>query len=191
MIELNPSATHNSTWSPYDNPKDIDYHYLKSQAAINQGYRCICIWDWDSINILINLFKHRKTIYARNCDIKEISINEAKQFLNTYHFQGYARDSIRLGLFYDDELVSIMTFGKPRYNNKYEYELIRYCSNSNIIGGSEKLFTYFKKTYSPKSTISYCDLSKFTGDLYNKLGFTYKNISNITNTYCIFYLLPQ
>lgn len=177
LVELNPSATHNSTWSPYNNPKDTNYHYLKSQAASRYGYRCICIWDWDSVDILVNLLKPRKKIYARNCDIKEISVNDAKQFLNTYHFQGYAKDSIRIGMFYKDELVSIMTFGKPRYNKKYEYELIRYCSNSNVIGGAEKLFSYFTNTYNPKTIISYCDLSKFTGELYTKLGFTYKNTS--------------
>ena len=70
-----------------------------------------------------------------------------------------------------------MTFGKPRYNSKYEYELIRYCSNSNVIGGAEKIFSYFTNTHNPKSIISYCDLSKFTGELYTKLGFTYKNTS--------------
>lgn len=31
-------------------------------------------------------------------------------------------------------------FGKPRYNRKYEWELIGYCSIRNVIGGAEKLF---------------------------------------------------
>lgn len=30
-----------------------------------------------------------------------------------------------------------MTFGKPRYNKNYEYELLRYCSNYSVIGGVE------------------------------------------------------
>mgnify|MGYP007037140579 CR=1 FL=1 len=70
-----------------------------------------------------------------------------------------------------------MTFGKPRYNKNYEYELIRYCSSKNIVGGAEKLFNYFIKTYNPKSIISYCDWSKFNGDVYLKLGFIYKSYS--------------
>jgi len=68
-----------------------------------------------------------------------------------------------------------MTFGKPRYNRKYEYELLRYCSSYTVIGGAEKLFSYFLNTYTPKSIISYCDLSKFTGRVYNRLGFILKN----------------
>lgn len=176
LIELNPSATHNSTWSPYNTLKDTDYHYLKSQAAISQGYRCICIWDWDSINVLLSLLKPRDRVYARQCVIKEVSIVDAREFLTTYHFQGYVRDSIRLGLYHNDKLVSIMTFGQPRYSKKYDYELIRYCSSCNVIGGVEKLFKHFTSNYKG-SIISYCDLSKFTGDIYDKLGFTYKSVS--------------
>ena len=70
-----------------------------------------------------------------------------------------------------------MTFGKPRYNKKYEYELIRFCSSDKVVGGAEKLFKYFVNTYAPKSIISYCDLSKFTGKTYSKLGFTYLQTS--------------
>ena len=64
-----------------------------------------------------------------------------------------------------------MTFGKPRYNKKYDYELIRYCSSKNIVGGVEKLFNYFLKNIEFNIIISYCDLSKFEGNTYIKLGF--------------------
>lgn len=68
-----------------------------------------------------------------------------------------------------------MTFSKSRYNKNYEYELIRYCSCYNITGGAEKLFNYFINKYNPKSIISYCDNSKFNGEIYLKLGFKLKN----------------
>lgn len=122
--------------------------------------------------------KTKTNIYARNCEIKEVDKEAAKNFINENHLQNYARDSIRIGLFYKDELVSIMTFGKPRYNKNYKYELIRYCSKYNIIGGSEKLFSYFIKTYTPESIISYCDKSKFNGDTYNKLGFNLLKVNS-------------
>jgi len=177
LIELNPSATHNSTWSPYGNPKEYDYHYLKSKAARDSGYRCICIWDWDSVDILLALLKNRQTIYARNCEIREVDISIAKEYLINNHFQGYAKDSIRLGLYYHNELVSIMTFGKPRYSKKYKYEIIRYCSTYNVTGGAEKLFKHFLNSYNPQSIVSYCDLGKFNGDVYSKLGFKYSHYS--------------
>lgn len=176
LIELNPYATHNSTWNPYNLPVEQDYHYNKTKAATDNGYRCINIWDWDNIDILLKLLIRKEKIYARQCNIQEVDISMAKDFLNTYHFQGYAKDSIRIGLFYNNKLVSIMTFNKPRYNSKFKYELIRYCSSVNIIGGIEKLFKYFTSNYTG-SIISYCDLSKFNGNVYNKLGFKLTNIS--------------
>lgn len=173
LVEVNPTATHNSTWGVYnENGLCRTYHRDKSQLANKYNYRCICIWDWDDKDKIINLLKRNQTkIYARQCEIKEVEIIDAVEFINTYHLQNYAKDKIRIGLYYKDELVSIMTFDKPRYNKKYQWELIRYCSSYNVVGGVEKLFTYFKNTYKPKSVISYCDLSKFDGNTYIKLGF--------------------
>lgn len=178
LIEINPTPTHNSTWSPFPNQeKDKDYHYNKSKVARDNGYRCICIWDWDDSCKIIELLKNKEKVFARKCIIKEVSINDSKSFINQYHLQGYVKSEINIGLYFNDELISIMTFGKPRYNKNYEYELIRYCSSKNIVGGAEKLFNYFIKTYNPKSIISYCDWSKFNGDVYLKLGFKYKSYS--------------
>lgn len=63
-----------------------------------------------------------------------------------------------------------MTFGKPQYNKKYE--LIRCCSSNIVAGGAKKLFTHFVNQYSPTAIISYCDNSKFTGNVYRLLNFT-------------------
>ena len=70
-----------------------------------------------------------------------------------------------------------MTFGEPRYNKKYNYELLRLCTKSNykVIGGASRLFKYFIKVYQPKSIISYCDNSKFDGSIYKFLGFELKD----------------
>lgn len=66
-----------------------------------------------------------------------------------------------------------MTFGKPRFNKNYEWELIRYTtkSGSQIIGGAGKLLKYFERTYKPKSIITYADRSYSQGNLYFKLQF--------------------
>lgn len=179
LIEINPTPTHNSTWGCHGDLKPLDkyYHYTKSKLARDNGYRCICVWDWDDQEKIINLLKPRDKIYARKCEIKEIDLNTTREYLNKYHLQGYAKDDIRIGLFYNNELVSIMTFGNPRYNKNYQYELIRYCSSYNVIGGAEKLFKHFVRNYNPQSIISYCDWSKFNGNVYTKLGFSFKNYS--------------
>lgn len=119
----------------------------------------------------------RDRIYARQCSVVTVSVEDSRLFLDAYHFQNYARSEIRLGLEYNGKLVSIMTFGKPRYNSNYEYELIRYCSCLDVIGGAERLFKHFIRRYNPSSVISYCDDSKFNGNTYLKLGFVYTNTS--------------
>ena len=176
LIEINPFATHNSTWSPFGEKsiKDKYYHFNKTKFAKENGYRCINVWDWDEVDKIISLLKERNTLYARKCSIKELDVKECKSFINEHHLQGYVKSEINIGLYFNNELVSVMTFGKPRYNKNYEYELIRYCSSYNVIGGAEKIFKYFIKTYNPKSIISYCDNSKFNGDTYIKLGFNLK-----------------
>lgn len=173
LVEINPSYSHNSTfgYKGYSSGIDKNYHCEKSKKAVENGYKCISVWDWDDVDKVVNLLKHRDVVYARKCSIKLIDNNLTKTFLNQHHLQGYVKSDINLGLFYNDELVSVMTFGRPRYNKKYQYELLRYCSIKNVVGGVEKLFKYFLKTYNPTSIISYCDLSKFTGDVYDKLGF--------------------
>ena len=112
-------------------------------------------------------------MYARNCIVKEVDKETCAKFIQDNHLQGYTNDKIRVGLFYNDSLVSVMTFGNPRYNNKYEYELIRYCSTMDVIGGANKLFHYFINSYNPSSMVSYCDCSKFSGNVYESLGFSF------------------
>lgn len=203
LIEIDPTYTHNSTTGPifkkFDNiiikPKDKYYHKEKSQAANKNGYQCIHIFDWDDVAKIINMLLPKKSIYARKCKLEEVTLEECVAFLNNYHIQNSCKGQIiRIGLYYNNELVQIMTFGKPRYNKNYEWELLRLCTKSEykIIGGAEKLFKYFIDNYNPNSIISYCDTSKFSGDVYNRLGFSLfkegkpschwsKNTMHITN----------
>lgn len=72
-----------------------------------------------------------------------------------------------------------MTFGKPRYDKKYSVELLRLCTKSgfNVVGGASKLFSYATSEYGLSNIISYCDLSKFSGDVYSKIGMTLVRIT--------------
>lgn len=134
------------------------------------------------INRLNNLLKLNKNkIHARKCVVKDVNNNIKTDFLIRNHIQGNTNTSINLGLYYENELVSVMTFSKERLalgNKKAEdgvYELNRFCSipNSNIIGGASKILKHFIKTYNPKKIISYADRRWSSGDLYEKLGFNF------------------
>ena len=171
LIEIDPSATHNADWSPFGSGVGIDYHLRKSENAAEHGFRCIHVFDWDDPDKIISMILPRKTIYARKCEVRCTPADESASFLGAHHIQGSARFDIAIGLYHDDELVSVMTFGKPRYSAKYEYEIIRYCASANVIGGAKRLLSHFMSEYGPNSIISYCDSSKFRGKTYSDLGF--------------------
>jgi hypothetical protein len=164
--------------------KTKDYHLNKKNNCENTGISLINIWedDWlykkdivksmllNKLDLIVN------KIYARKCHIKVVSnIKDVKDFLNNNHIQGYSSSSVKLGLYYNDELVSLMTFGTRATNGKVEYELIRFCNkiNFSVIGSASKLFNYFIKNYEFDKIISYSDESMFSGDMYSTLGFKY------------------
>jgi hypothetical protein len=93
------------------------------------------------------------------------------------HLQGECNSKVNLGLFFENKLVSLMTFGKPRYNKNYEWELLRFCNlcNYHIPGGASKLLSFFEKHFNPKSIISYADKRWSTGNLYQKLNFKFSH----------------
>ena len=142
------------------------------------------------IKNLLGLTDNR--IYGRKCIIKEITAKEAKIFLDLNHIQGNVNARIKVGLFYDNELVSLMTFGGLRksmggVSDVGSYELLRFCNklDSTIIGGADKLLKYFIKTYDPKKLISYADRRWSTGNLYEKLGFTFIHDSKPSYYYIV------
>ena len=176
-IEVNGSYWHSELH------KDYLYHQNKSLLAKDKGIDLIHIFEYEWKNeITQNIIKYLiqsklgifiEKIYARKCIIKEIDSLEYVNFCNENHLQGSCSAKIKLGLFYKDELVQVMSFSLPRFTDKYEWEIIRECSKLGycIIGGKEKLWKYFLKKYNPSNCISYCDFSKFTGNSYLKLGF--------------------
>ena len=188
LVEIDPTYTHNSTISAIFNnskskkePLSKFYHLNKSNIAQENGYFCIHLFDWDDKHKIINMFIKKQKLYARNCEIKEVKKKECDDFLNLYHLQNTCNgQKIRYGLYYNDQLVEVMTFGKPRYNKNYEWELLRLCTHKDykVVGGSERLFKHFLRELNPQSIISYCDNSKFSGDVYERLGMELINISN-------------
>lgn len=159
------------------------YHYNKFKKCQEKGIQLISIWEDQIINkpdivksiILSKLNIYDKRLYARECTIKELSSKECNNFLDSYHLQGKTNSSVRLGLYHDDELVGVMTFGKGRkcLNSKANYELYRYCCKTGIqvVGGASRLFKYFVDNFYPESIESFSSNDISNGNLYKNLGF--------------------
>ena len=188
-IEFNGTYWHSS----YKHPNN--YHQLKSIECIKKGIRLIHIFEYEwhnketkekIKNLLTNVLTNSNIIvYARNTDVHDISSSEAMEFCEKYHLQGSAQSAINIGCYNNDnELIGVMTFGVPRFDAYSDYELIRLCwkTGISVVGGAEKMFKYFTDRYlKPKeSIITYCDISKFDGNVYFRLGME-SNVNELTD----------
>ena len=168
----------NSKYNMFNNTEK-SYHLKKTELCLKNNIQVFHIFEGEDLDLWLSMINTKlnlnKKIYARKCIIKELKSQETKEFLEYNHIQGYISSKVNLGLYFEDELVSVMTFSKPRFNKNYEYELIRFCSkrNTSVIGGASKLWKYFVTKYNPKSVISYANRRFSNGEIYKTLGFTF------------------
>lgn len=169
------------------------YHLEKTEQCADQDIQLIHIFG-DEIMTSPNIIKDRirmhisrpdNVIYARKCTLKLISSSDKKEFLEKYHIQGNIPSSINIGLFFNDIMVSVMTFGKHRsslgsMHVSGKYELYRYCTveNTRVVGGMSKMLKYFINEYNPVEITSYCCRRWSTLDNgYSKIGFQLHHVS--------------
>jgi hypothetical protein len=168
--------------------KDTLYHFKKYDYFKQKNIKFIQIFENEWLSkqdivksIILNKLGKSEKIYARKCILKEVSYEESLVFLNTNHIQGYTPASIKIGLYYKDELVCIGTFGQNRFNKKdNSIELIRFANKMGItvIGGFQKILSYYEKTYTPLKLISFADLRYFYGESLIKTGFSLEKVTN-------------
>ena len=190
--------------SEYSNNRDKNYHLNKTLQCNNLGITLIHIFD-DQIRDHLQIVKSRISnmlnkskynIHARKCIIKEVSFEIKSQFLNKNHLQGNVQSTINIGAYFNDQLVSVMTFGRPRFRSNYEYELLRFCNKlyTNIPGIASRMFKYFKQKYQPKNIMTYSDIrwsNNKQSYVYDKLGFKYDGLSKPNYYYTYDYQIRQ
>lgn len=177
-IELNGLYWH--SYTEFNDNKNK--HILKANLCQSKNITLFQFTDeqWlTNKNICLSMIKNKiglsHKIYARKCDVRELSPKEYRNFVEINHIARVAPAKIKLGLYHNNELVMVMSFSKPRFNKNYEWEMIRLCSilNHNIIGGASKIFKHFLNTYKPNSIITYADRHYSNGNVYKNLGFNF------------------
>lgn len=176
-------------WHSELSGKDKNYHKNKLDMCSAVGYRLITIFEdeWkfnkdlviSTLKLILGIFDN--VLCVKKCKIKEVGVKTAINFCEENHLQGYNSKSVlNLGIFYNKSLISIMTFSKLFINNISDndynvWELDRFCSKKDyfVVDAASKLLKFFEKNYKVSSLISYVDRRWYSGNLYNKLGFTF------------------
>lgn len=183
-IEFNGTYWHSSE------QKADNYHITKTNLCAQKNIRLIHIFEHEYKSYeqkqkihsyLSHIFLPQVKLYARDMQVKLVDSQIADLFLNTNHLQGSLNSTLAIGLYREDELIALMTFGPSRFNKTYTYELYRFCTKIGytVTGGASKLFSYFVNNYmqSKETIVSYCNLAKFTGEVYLRMGFNLSRIS--------------
>ena len=172
--ELSLGIEVNGLYWHSDKFKSSTYHVNKTKFFEERGIQVIQIFEdemWDKKDIVLDkihsvIKKMDNTVYARKCEIKNVTKKDKSEFLNANHIQGNDKSDINYGLYFENELVAIACFKKYKYrnntSNKYgdnSYELSRFATklNTNVIGGFSKLLEHFKRNNDWSSIVSYGD----------------------------------
>lgn len=163
--------------------KAQNYHQKKVDLCERKGWRLIQInehtWNTNKEKVKLLLaaklgqFKHK--VYARNCEVTTISKQDADCLCKAAHMQGACRSSLRIGLYHEAKLVGVATFGRPRFNQNYTWEILRICfaPGYQVVGGASKMWKYFLRSYFKPgdSVITYANRYWSDGGVYKTLGF--------------------
>ena len=158
-----------------DEYKDKKYHLMKTEMCEELGITLLHIFEnewnnnpekWKSV-IRTKLGLNTK-IHARKCKLVLIDNKTAADFCEENHLQGKHGCSFAYGLYHNDDLVQVATFGKARYSTECELELIRMCTlmGHTVVGGASKI------TAKVDSFISYANRRWSQGNVYNALNLT-------------------
>jgi len=119
-----------------------------------------------------NLYK----IFARKCNIREISLHTMRQFCDDYHIQGSNTLALQAwGIFKDDDLLGVLSLGR-HHRKKGGILLDRLCFNPSyrVVGGASKLMNAAKRWALKKGIdkiISFSDKRWSSGKVYEKMNF--------------------
>lgn len=189
LSELNIGIEHDGIYWHSDEVKGKNNIKNKMDYFNAKGIRMIHIFEdeWAfKKDIIKNKLKHilglsTDKVYARKTKIYIPTKKEKSEFLNNTHIQGDVGSSIEISLKENDDIVALMTLGKRKIfdNDRDTYEIIRYSTSKNVVGGFMKILKYFMNEYGVNQVISYADL-RFTdpdSNVYINNGFILENIS--------------
>lgn len=187
--ELKLAIEYNGTHFHDISLKGKGYHIGKRKACEWLDIRLISIWecDWQDDRkrpILERYLKNalgvreERTVYARNCVVKNVPQDAYREFMEANHIQGYASaKEAKCGLYTKDtnELVACMSFRILKNKDQKDtpfvmWDMVRYATNCNVPGGRSKLFHHMQQRFHMNHVQSFVDRDYFNGASYLKEG---------------------
>lgn len=171
---------HGVYWHSYNRPEtkqEIQKHSDKAKLASQNNIKLLQFFEteWlykkEIVCSIINHNIHKSIrIHGRECSVVQIPNQIAIEFLNKNHLQGGRNASYHGALYYDGEIVSIMSISR---HTKYQYELIRYATKINHVvnGGFTKLLKYASIILNIKSMLTYADMRYSIANVYKSHNF--------------------
>lgn len=176
-------------------------HVEKLEKLDNTGFQYIQVFEdeWKLQNSKVKnrlahiLGESTSVHYARKLLLEVIPWKKAEAFYHAHHLQGSGtKTSENYALMEGDEVISCMSFAKPRFDKEVDKELLRFASKGSVVGGFSRLLKAFKANNpNCKKLLSYADRRWSEGKIYSSSGFEfvgvtkpnyawYKNLKKVT-----------
>lgn len=131
-FEFNGNLYHSEVYGK----KNRYFHLNKTEKCNKKGYDLYHIqedeWEFkkDIVQSKIRYALNKSNIInSKDCEFKFITFKEKNDFLYFNDIEGRDRSSIFVGCFYDEELVSVCTFKKPKGS---DFKISRFCEKNNF-----------------------------------------------------------
>lgn len=127
-------------------------------------------------------------IEAKSCEIIYFEQNDENAISFLKENDGKTSSFLLgFGLLYNNELIKVMTFGKPRFNKNYQWEILRNCDKKDSIinNGTITLWETFISKFNVRNCVAYSypeiESNRNTEEYINRCGFKIirKSRSNI------------
>ena len=158
--EFNFAIEFNGSYWHSDKFLDNWYHFDKWKACKQNGIKLLNVWEHYFnkpekkkiyFHKILHLLQLDNRVYARKCEIKEITRDTYDDFIFENHIEGSVfpyRGMKYIGLFYNDKVLMVAGYGEfyNQSSKSFKWKLQRICTISGItvIGGVSRLSRYIK-----------------------------------------------
>ena len=187
---------HGNIWHSSRYISDSNRHAASLKLAESAGWTYIQVFSDEWLNrkpqvtsrLAHMLGKSLGKVFARKCEVVEVSYSEAAQFHNTHHVQGASlQGNLHMALRHEGVLVSVISVGAHMSRRGVKsldcLELLRYSTSTSVVGGLSRLIAALRNQHSGKTLVTYCDRHMFSGGAYEKVGFALAGITRPDYTY--------